>query len=922
MFPFSSIFARYFSRLPGFPTGRRQPSRRRKNAARLTVEALEERQVPTVLFKPLFGAEASSHPESRVCLTNFNVCSSLQSPNIYPIFWGNYWLENPAAKQLADAFSKIVESGYLSGTTQYLTDGLAKVMPAFVDLANDVPSQIGPGYNNPASLEIEHVLYDENRLPKPDEAPNATEPIYVVITGPDVAGAGDNGFNQPGFHTVPDADVREEIWLGTRLTPGGQLDLDYTTRTFSHELAEAATDPLGPVGLLSPLGINGPSGEQVAPGSGFTGNTSAGGLENQIADNEPNNNYVYRLGGPTGVLAQAYWSDADNQYAVPDGNSLSVQIKPDLWSPNGNGQQAFSGGTLVVDANQPGVSPGNHVITLDTYTNPAGQQGVQVVMDGQSFAFEPGQINNIEVKSADDSETIAVDGALSGVPVNIDLGTGQYVVKLDPKQFDPIQSKVTVNASPGGKEKVELAPTGDVSAIDAPVQVNGDGTGTALTYNVSGLAILTGTLTGASSGSFPLPNGTVSYSGVATVTLNPSGGPINHLVLQGSPFGGFASEKVTVTGAGAGSVVLDGGTINYSHVTELDDLAQAQSAVYDFTATPPHFGAPVSVVDGPVVSGTWTTSLQQTFTSPGGTQVTDPVEFAHKTGVTVQGPAWNGSISVDNPTPADGLATLAIDGQGSASVTVKSTAAAVATSVSNSATVTLHAQGQGVQAIRGAIDVEGSKLIVDDTGDTTPHQQGNKIILYDTLLSNLAPGQITWGGLSSLTVFGGSGGNSYVLQSQGSSPTTALHAGDGNDTIFVDIREWSDFALTVDGGAGNDELDIYGESPKAHIDSSPTDQHSGKVSASIPSGPSNALTSFSNINYQNIETLSIKKASDVPELGTNGRPLRQGQDEGDPSTPGHQTQPPHAKARKVRGQGRHPQKAHHPGRHSRRARGA
>jgi hypothetical protein len=86
MFPFSRLFAKYFSRLPGFPIGRRQPTCRRKKATRLMIEALEERQVPTVLFQPQFGADVSSGagPHEQI----LGAWSSMYSPNVYPIFWG------------------------------------------------------------------------------------------------------------------------------------------------------------------------------------------------------------------------------------------------------------------------------------------------------------------------------------------------------------------------------------------------------------------------------------------------------------------------------------------------------------------------------------------------------------------------------------------------------------------------------------------------------------------------------------------------------------------------------------------------------------------------------------------------------------------------------------------------------------------
>ena len=87
MVPFTTLFARCWSRLAGFPGRRRQASPRRKKAVRPAVGALEDRLVPTVLFRPLFGTQASTHPQARVTysVSGITASSSLLSPNIYPM---------------------------------------------------------------------------------------------------------------------------------------------------------------------------------------------------------------------------------------------------------------------------------------------------------------------------------------------------------------------------------------------------------------------------------------------------------------------------------------------------------------------------------------------------------------------------------------------------------------------------------------------------------------------------------------------------------------------------------------------------------------------------------------------------------------------------------------------------------------------
>jgi hypothetical protein len=109
---------------------------------------------------------------------------------------------------------------------------------------------------------------------------------------------------------------------------------------------------------------------------------------------------------------------------------------------------------------------------------------------------------------------------------------------------------------------------------------------------------------------------------------------------------------------------------------------------------------------------------------------------------------------------------------------VESTPKSVATTVINDGvwfnleTVTLNTPSQGVQAIYGTVDVEyslvnwGAKtnLVIDDTGDKTARSGVN---LIDGQLTGLAPAKITWGAITSLTVTGGSGGNSFNVFSLG-----------------------------------------------------------------------------------------------------------------------------------------------------------
>jgi hypothetical protein len=375
----------------------RPAARLRRRKLKLRLECLEDRLVPTVAFLPLFGAETTHYTDG----TGFP--TYLNSPSVYPIFWGSFWQATPGA--VAAITSDLARCGgaYLSGTTQYNTDGNAifpDVSPydVYIDGSN-AQGPISPNapWGDPISNEVENVI-NSGGVPNPTHT--GATPIYVVITAPGVRGT-DVAFNEPSDLVSP--HYHEVIWVSTRTNsndPVG-LDQDFTTRAFSHELVEAMTDPSGVIG-----------GTHVDPGASWTGKE-----DHQLADYEPNNNYYYRVGGTGGVIEQAYWSYSQPDpgfYIVPDGNSLTMEIDPNPWVNN-----AFAGGTLVINADQSGATPADFVgkqqtISLgsvqmpgDNPVNaPTGTLGVEVVMDGEKFDFEPGQITSIRVDGGSDFQII------------------------------------------------------------------------------------------------------------------------------------------------------------------------------------------------------------------------------------------------------------------------------------------------------------------------------------------------------------------------------------------------------------------------------------------------------------------------------------------------------------------------------------
>ena len=102
----------WFSRKPSSRAlGPRRPSAQQR--ARLALEALEDRTVPTVLFIPTFGAETVQGSNE-----------GMISPSVHLIFSGSSWTQQ-SEQALLNSVASILAGPYLSGLTQYGSDGKA-----------------------------------------------------------------------------------------------------------------------------------------------------------------------------------------------------------------------------------------------------------------------------------------------------------------------------------------------------------------------------------------------------------------------------------------------------------------------------------------------------------------------------------------------------------------------------------------------------------------------------------------------------------------------------------------------------------------------------------------------------------------------------------------------------------------------------
>jgi hypothetical protein len=217
--------------LPSSRSGRKHS--RRHSPVRPQIEALEDRQVPTVAF---FGGNLLSHVQAQA------------------LYLGNEFSSAPAHAETAtlDAFLKDVTGGpYMQALARagYNVGTGSAVAGAVDNTSLTVGSTIGDAFIR-ARLQADVT---SGLL----QAPNANT-LYVVYVEPDVAvnlGLGQGTTQQGilGYHTAfagaNGAPIRYAVVVspggaaGNSVLPEAMTAIDQLTAVTSHELAEAVTDP-------------------------------------------------------------------------------------------------------------------------------------------------------------------------------------------------------------------------------------------------------------------------------------------------------------------------------------------------------------------------------------------------------------------------------------------------------------------------------------------------------------------------------------------------------------------------------------------------------------------------------------------------------------------------------------------------------
>jgi hypothetical protein len=274
------------------------------------------------------------------------------------------------------------------------------------------------------------------------------------------------------------------------------------------------------------------------------------------------------------------------------------------------------------------------------------------------------------------------------------------------------------------------------------------------------------------------------------------------------------------------------GTIHYTGLSGLTlNADRLTDDVYDIESTAA--GTPVTINTGPNANEVDVTPINKSLKNLKGNLVIQP-SLKGQNSVTLDDSADTANTictitaatvqaSGAAPVTYAGATSLTVKG-GSAADTFKVQGTAAATPVTlntgaGSNTITVAGLSHSLDAIQGPVTVSAgagpAALVVDDqatagarTWTLTP---GN---LTATAAGTNGPGaHLKFAHLASLTVNGGSGGNTFDVQGTDAGTAFALNTGAGNDTVNVgDSRNTlEEFLgnLTVKGQAGSDTLNIH-----------------------------------------------------------------------------------------------------------------
>jgi hypothetical protein len=677
-----------------------------RHGARLRLEPLEDRSLPSIFFSPTGGA-----PDGMI-----QGPGTMSNVNLELIYWGDpsSWRNSGVTPDaITAAVNSIYDGPYFRGLAQY---GIGIGNQIVVHTVSD--SSPPPGYT---TTDVDHellFLFNQGALTEPEADGNR---LYFVITAPGTTSApvpvgnGQHDFDVfgDGFELFEDGnDTFRYAWVAATSS------LDQTTQAISRELVNAVTD----------IGIGGP-GVRFNP----SGNPAG---EFELAADPFAANDAYRLNG---VLVQAYWSHNDSAWTVPTDDSFDFTVADtaQLLVPG------FSGPTGEVEP-----------ITLDR--TPQGGVQVNLTLDfpGGGIAlpttvqFEPGAISGVLVNAGSDDTQVDVESAV--VPVTIQLGTGHNTVTISQNAglLDNIQAEVIVNGPARGD------PSQPDPALNDTLHINDQNNSRADVYTLFGSLLLRSAAgTGASLG------GAITYNRIGNVTIQGGSGTYNVQDTDNSIPGNVTSTLITGNNATV-NVTQASGTLNLILGAGLDTLLLGSNHNVAGFLAPVFIAAPNGSTDLTVDDSQDTLPRTATLDA---SSITDlaPARINYSSNelrsLTVKSGTGGTTFSIHN-TPA--VTTTIASGLAVDNFFVFATTGELDINGQSGAVQHVdidNASASGLQGFQGVVDVSPNQgittLQIDDFGDTTVRT----VNIDAGQVTGLTPAAIKFGReLDGLTINGGS----------------------------------------------------------------------------------------------------------------------------------------------------------------------
>jgi acrosin len=451
---------------------------------------------------------------------------------------------------------------------------------------------------------------------------------------------------------------------------------------------------------------------------------------------------------------------------------------------NAGSVQGISGAVTITDA------AGSVALTVDDSADGTGRTanlGAGVLTGLAPAAIAYSNLSALTVDGGTGGNTFTISG--TPAPTTLNTGTGNDIVTVQ-----ATSQTLAVNGQ-NGSDTVTIGNAHSVQGINGAVTVTNAAGATALTVDDSADGTARTATLGASSLTGLAP-AAITYANLSGLTVDGGSGG-NTFTITGTPAAttlntGTGNDTVTVQAASQ-ALIVNGQ--NGSDAVTLGNAHSVQGITGAVTITNTAGATALTVDDSADSTGRIATLGAGALTG----LAPATINYSNLSALTVDGGTGGNTFTITG-TPA---ATTLNTGTGNDSVSVLATSQALTINgQSGSDSVTLGSAGS-VQGISGAVTISNAAgsmaLTVDDSADGTARTAN----LGAGVLAGLAPAAISYSNLSSLTVDGGTGGNSFTVS--GTPAPTTLNTGTGNDTVTVQATSQT---LAVNGESGSDTVTV------------------------------------------------------------------------------------------------------------------